>query len=102
MTFEEPVVIDKGEGLPVKDRFLPIVLLEPNKDTILERRHLILDGQPVTQEFLYFHQHGERTVSGHRVFRPAPERRRPEPVEQPRYDERHVIFTDEVDTPTIR
>lgn len=108
MPFEEQVLCDFGEGTPIRQRFMPQKLLTPGCHTILEHRHLFLKrragdtiGVPITEDHFWFDTN-ERTVSGHRVFREAPKPVAPEPVENPLYDELHVLFGQDVPRITSR
>ncbi len=100
MTNEEQVLCDRGEGTPIRQRFMP-QKVAPGTHTILEHRHLTIEGVPMTEDHFWFDTH-EKTVSGHRVFREAPEPVKPEPVENPTYDELHVKFDQDVPRITSR
>ena len=79
----EVVLLVEGDGRALR----PYMTRDPTLHTIIERCH-IAPGQ-VTERH-WFHQHGERALTGQRIFREAPTPTPPEPTEHPLYDETKI------------
>lgn len=68
-------------------RFRAVSLADQTVSTIYERAHQPNGAQT---DRLWFHQHGERALTGQRIFREAPQPVVAAPQETPRYDEERV------------
>lgn len=85
MTHQEAVLLIEGSGQ--NQRLRVYVTRDPMLHTIVERSHLA-DG--TIQERIWLHQHGERALTGQRIFRPPPCPPVQEARERPLFDETHV------------
>ena len=71
------------------------VTRDPQLSTIVERAHVAV-GQ--IHERIWYWQHGERALTGQKIFREGPATPRPDDAECPLYDETRVtlLLPDEV------